>query len=161
MKKRILLLDVLPVMSGIGIRTAVLADQPALFAIHETLFRDDISRIWGWDDRSQLENFHKEWNEVETLVIHHDGQLAGYIQKAIYPDHFYVLNLAVVPAYQSRGIGAHALAMLREEAMAQGKELRLSVFKINPRALSFYLRHGFVVNEVTETSTKLRWPGHP
>ena len=95
MKKRILLLDVLPVMSGIGIRTAVLADQPALFAIHETLFRDDISRIWGWDDRSQLENFHKEWNEVETLVIHHDGQLAGYIQKAIYPDHFYVLNLAV------------------------------------------------------------------
>ena len=148
-------------MSGFRIRPAMLFDQPALFAIHETLFRDDISRIWGWDDRSQLENFHKEWNEVETLVIHQEGRLAGYIQKAIHPDHIYVLNLAVMPEHQSRGIGAHVLAMLQEEARAQGKELRLSVFKINPRALTFYLRHGFVVNEVTETSTKLHWPGHP
>ena len=145
-------------MSRIEIRTAAISDQPSLFAIHEALFRDQISRIWGWDDTWQLENFHREWDEVQTLTIHQDDRLAGYLQKRIYPDHIYLLNLAIMSGFQGRKVGGTVLALLQGEARQQEKELRLSVFKINERAFSFYLRHGFEVTEVTGTSSKLHWP---
>lgn len=145
-------------MSRMEIKSAEISDQPRLFAAHVELFRDQIERIWGWDDERQLANFHLEWDEVETLTIHRDGCLAGYIQKRIHPDHLYLLNLAILPGFQGRKIGSTVIALLQQEAQQQGKELRLSVFKINERAFSFYLRNGFEVTEVTETGSKLHWP---
>ena len=138
---------------------AAATDKAALFAIHELLFKEQISLIWGWDEAWQRANFDEEWERVETLAIHDGTGMAGYLQTERHPDHIYVLNLALLPASQEHGIGGGVIEILKEEARSLETSLRLSVFHINERALSFYLRHGFQIQESTDTGKKLVWPG--
>ncbi len=134
-------------------------DKAALFAIHELLFKDEITHVWGWDDAWQRANFDEEWERVETLAIHDGTGLAGYLQTERHPDHIYVLNLALLPGSQGCGIGSEIIGLLKEEARGLGISLRLSVFHINERALAFYLRHGFRIAESTDSGKKLVWQG--
>lgn len=133
-------------------------DKTALFAIHELLFKEQITQVWGWDDAWQRANFDEEWERVETLAIHDATGLAGYLQTERHPDHIYVLNLALLPGSQGCGIGGEVMGILKDEARKLGTSLRLSVFPTNERTLAFYLRHGFRVEESTATSRKLVWP---
>lgn len=132
-------------------------DKAALFAIHELLFKEEITRVWGWDDAWQRANFDEEWERVETLAIHDGTGLAGYLQTERHPKHIYVLNLALLPGSQCCGIGGEIIGLLKEEARGLGTSLRLSVFHINGRALAFYLRHGFRIVESTDSGKKLVW----
>jgi ribosomal protein S18 acetylase RimI-like enzyme len=144
-------------MTHLEFKAAVPEDQGRLFALHVTLFREQIEPIWGWDDSWQLENFLKEWNEVRTVTIHDEGRLAGCIQTREAPDHFYLLNLAIDLPFQSRGIGSEAMRQLQQEAAARAMAVRLSVFKSNDRVLGFYRRLGFRITEETETGFRLQW----
>ncbi|RYD36226.1 MAG: N-acetyltransferase [Verrucomicrobiaceae bacterium] len=146
-------------MARFRLEKAAASDKTALFAIHELLFKDQITKVWGWDGGWQRANFDEEWERVETLVIRDETGLAGYLQKERHPDHIYVLNLALLPGSQGNGIGGEVMGLLKEEARTLGKCLRLSVFHINERALAFYLRHGFHIRESTATGLKLVWPG--
>lgn len=139
-------------MARFRLEIAAATDKAALFAIHELLFREQITQIWGWDHARQRAAFEEEWNRVETWIIHDDGGLAGYLQKERHSDHIYVLNLALVPQSQGCGIGGDVIEILKTEAQMEGLSLRLSVFLINERALAFYLRHGFQVEETSSTS---------
>jgi ribosomal protein S18 acetylase RimI-like enzyme len=140
-------------MNKLGIRPATLEDQGVLFSLHEELFRDQIDQIWGWDDRWQLENFQREWHEVETLIIHEQGKFAGCMQTRDEPDHVYVMNLAIHPEFQNRGIGSEMIRWLQQRNMV----IRLSVFRTNERVLPWYCRCGFRVVEKTGTGFKLEW----
>jgi ribosomal protein S18 acetylase RimI-like enzyme len=128
-----------------------------VFAIHELLFKEQISSVWGWDDAWQRANFDEEWERVEMLAIHDETGLAGYLQTEPHPDHIHVLNLALLPVSQGRGIGSGVMEILKGEARKRGTCLRLSVFLTNERALAFYLRHGFRIQESTDKVIKLEW----
>ena len=55
----------------------------------------------------------------------------------------YLAELHLLPAWQGRGLGAQALAWLRQQAAGHG-ELRLRTFH-DSRAVAFYVREGFEV----------------
>lgn len=55
----------------------------------------------------------------------------------------YLAELHLLPAWQGRGLGAQALAWLRQQA-AGHSELRVRTFH-DSRALGFYIREGFSV----------------
>lgn len=145
------------ILPQLDIRTATDSDQDTLFSLHEELFREDIDRIWGWDDQWQSENFRNEWQEVDTATIYEADRLVGYIQTRDEQDHVYVLNLAIYPRYQNRGIGSEIIEQLK----SRNTTLRLGVFRTNDKALALYLRNGFRVTEETETGFKLQWEPNP
>jgi len=120
------------------LRPASLADQDALFALHVKLFRGHIEQIWGWDDDWQIDNFKKEWAEVQTEILSQDGELLGYIQTRQESDHIYVLNLAVYPRYQCLGLGSMAMEVLKQRAILEDLSIKLSVFRTNQRVIEFY-----------------------
>ena len=139
------------------LRPASLSDQEALFALHVDLFRRHIEQIWGWDDNWQLNNFRKEWAEVQTEIITQEGELLGYIQIRHEPDHLYVLNLALYPRFQSQGAGSMAMEVLKQRAKLEGLPIRLSIFRTNQRVIEFYMRLGFEIEVETETGLRMHW----
>ncbi len=140
-------------MTQLDIRAATDSDYEALFSMYEKLFRDHIEQIWGWDDQWQIENFRKEWREVETTKIYEADNLVGYMQTRNEQDHVYLLGLAIYPRYQNKGIGSAIIRQLK----SRNTPLRLNVFRTNEKALALYLRNGFGITEVTETGFKLQW----
>ena len=77
------------------------------------------------------------------------------------PDHCYLLGLGLIPGFQGRGIGRRVMECLQSESRQLRLPLRLSTFRINPRALGFYLSLGFRITATTDTSTKLEWLPDP
>jgi diamine N-acetyltransferase len=56
----------------------------------------------------------------------------------------YLELLAILPRFQSRGIGASALAWFEQEALLHGaRNLWVCASSFNARGLHFYERHGF------------------
>lgn len=143
------------------LRPAAEEDREPLFAMHGQLFRAMIEEIWGWDDGWQRENFAKEWAEVETSVIERGGQRLGYLQVRWREDpaEGYVLNFALLPEHQARGIGTRVMEGLQRRAQEARLPLRLSVFRTNPRALAFYQRLGFRIEETTDSGVRMGWCG--
>ncbi len=139
------------------LRPASPDDHDALFALHVELFRSHIEQIWGWDDDWQLNNFKKEWAEVRTEILSHDGERLGYIQTRQEPDHLYVLNLALYPRFQSLGFGSASREILKERARLEGLSIKLSVFRTNQRVIEFYKRLGFEIEAETETGLSMHW----
>lgn len=143
------------------LRPATLEDQAVLYALHVELFREHIDKIWGWDEEWQITNFQKEWEEVVTEVIHSGNLLLGYVQTRVESDHIYVLSLGLNSRYQNQGLGTAAMNLIKERAMSMILPIRLSVFKTNPRVISFYERLGFEIHERTETGCKMFWLARP
>lgn len=136
---------------------ASLSDRDTLFALHVELFRRHIEQIWGWDDDWQLANFKKEWAEVRTEILIHEGELLGYIQTRHETDHIYVLNLALYPRFQSRGVGSMAMELMKQRAKFEKLPIKLNVFRTNQRVIEFYKRLGFEVEMETETGLRMHW----
>jgi [ribosomal protein S18]-alanine N-acetyltransferase len=55
----------------------------------------------------------------------------------------YIVSIAVAPAFRSRGVGAALLDHVERAYTGRAHHLFLCVSSFNPRARSFYERHGF------------------
>lgn len=133
------------------------SDAEPIYLLYKELFQNHIEQIWGWDEGWQQENFVKEWEEARTWRIDSRGQLLGYLQLRNEAEFMYILSLGILPEFQGRRIGRVITRSLQQEAAGRGQALRLSVFRTNPRALSFYQGLGFRVTEETEAFHRLEW----
>ncbi|MDK9716960.1 MAG: ribosomal protein S18-alanine N-acetyltransferase [Trichlorobacter sp.] len=79
------------------------------------------------------------------VVAEFDGQVAGYLCLTVLLDEAEVLDVAVDPALQGRGIGAQLMQWACVEAVRQGAiVLRLEVRATSLPAIALYERFGFV-----------------
>ena len=141
------------------IREASADDYEPLFNLHAALFKAQIEQIWGWDEVWQRENFAEEWSCCRARVIESAGRPVGCVLTKQETDHLYLLSIGLIEGFQGKGIGGEIMKALQNEAFELSLPLRLSTFRINPRALAFYQRLGFKITGATETSDKLEW--HP
>jgi len=124
----------------------VLAMRPSL----EKIGRFDAERA----RQRLLGNFVTEY----TRLIKLDGLLAGFLvqrpqENDLLLDHFYLH-----PDFQKRGLGSAAIKLMLAEADAMGKIIHVGALR-DSDANRFYLRHGFVLREVTEFDNYyLRYP---
>lgn len=81
-----------------------------------------------------------------TIYLYEDNSLKGFIGL----NGSYIAGLFVESSYQSQGIGKALLDYSKE----RNEELLLHVYKKNEKAVKFYLREGFVIeNEQTDRNT--------
>ncbi|GAA4499474.1 GNAT family N-acetyltransferase/peptidase C39 family protein [Pseudaeromonas paramecii] len=121
------------------IRDAQLEDLPALLALEQTAFPGD--RL----SSRQFRRFIKSDNS-RTLVLQHDGQLAGYALVLFHHrTHLARLySLAIVPALRGQGLAGHLMEACEQEALARGYlTLRLEVREDNAGARALYRKRGY------------------
>lgn len=139
------------------VRPAANSEEADLFEIHRTVFRSHIEQIWDWDERWQRSNFATELASSTTSAIRIDALIVGYVQFRDEGNRIYVQNIALLPDFQSKGIGTRLIKELQAQAAARGVPLELGVFRSNAPARRFYERLGFERACDTETHTEMSW----
>ncbi|HHV28063.1 N-acetyltransferase [Acetivibrio mesophilus] len=97
----------------------------------------------------------KQMMPKATIFVYEEKSIKGFVGLS----GNYIAGIFVETNSQSKGIGKILLDYIKEK----NKELFLQVYKKNERAVSFYLREGFIIeNEqidinTNETELVMRW----
>jgi GNAT superfamily N-acetyltransferase len=147
--------------SHVVIRRAVDADAPVLAALAERIFIDTYLPSTRAEDVAAYvaQAFGPEKQAAEIadpavtyLLAEVDGEPAAYAflrsgaetPIGVGPGALEVARFYVRHAWHGRGLAARLMDAVVEEAARRGaRTLWLMVWQQNPRALAFYLKHGF------------------
>jgi ribosomal protein S18 acetylase RimI-like enzyme len=106
-----------------------------------------------WDDatksafiaqqfRAQHEHYTSNYVGATYDVVVVDGEDAGRLYVARWPDEIRMMDIALLPEYRGRGVGTPLIRALMREAADGGMKLSIHVEQ-NNRALGLYRRLGF------------------
>lgn len=140
-----------------GLTSAVAGphDEAFLYELYASVRQDEVA-AWGWPAaeqhafiRAQYECQRQSYSlyyphSVDKIVLWHDDRV-GRILTARVADDIALVDLAILPAYRSRGLGTKLIHELQEVARTGGLGLRLHVLLGSP-AQRLYTRLGFREN---------------
>lgn len=137
----------------VGLRAVTPDDREFLISVYASSRADELALV-AWDEaqknafiRQQFDAQQHEYSarfpDALYSVILFEGQPAGRIWIGRDEEQIRLLDIALLPEYQNRGIGAALLRDLCAEAARERKPLRHMVFKFNTAAMRFYERMGF------------------
>ena len=132
------------------LRPATDQDYALLWSIQSTAMRPHVEATWGWDDAQQLKFFNDRFDPRRFQIIRVDGADAGHLAVEVHGDHLWLSGIALLAAFQRRGIGEEVVRHVIEEADERRLPVRLQVLKVNP-ARRLYERLGFNVSGESET----------
>jgi len=96
-----------------------------------------------WQFDMQRREYDARFPDAEYCVIVVDSQPAGRIWVGTDNEQVRLLDIALLPEFQNRGVGTALLKRLMTHANNEGKALRHMVFVLNDNADRFYERLGF------------------
>ena len=136
------------------LRPATERDYGLLWEIQRTSIGPYVDATWGWDEGFQRRYFDEHFDHRKHQIILVDESDAGFLSFECRDDHLYLGNVALLPAYQGRGIGTEVVRYLIHRANETDLPIRLQVLKSNP-ARGFYERLGFKLSGETDTHFQL------
>lgn len=146
------------------VRPAGATDEPFLFALHGST-RDDLralglpeahlAALLDLQARAQHADYTRNYASEGHFVVELDGEPIGRIWVDRRPDELLVVDVALLPAHRSRGIGALLFRELFDEADEAGLRVRMTTQPANDGMLRFARRHGFTVGGGDATSVTL------
>ena len=110
----------------------------------------------GWDEAA-LQQFLEmqyrmrksaqamQYEAPEYWVIESDASRVGALITSRTPDELKLVDIAILPDYQGRGLGGTVISELQRQAMEAGVPIVLHVDLTNPRARTLYEKMGFRV----------------
>lgn len=123
---------------------------------------------WGWPE-AQCRQFaamqyqarcrhydaaHPDRNDFIILV---EGQAAGLLSVARRPAEMTIVDIAILPEFQGRGVGGGLVRELQLEAARSGKAVGLHVLAENRAAERLYQSLGFVLVADDGVYHRLEW----
>lgn len=120
-------------------------DKEEIYKLYRTVMKGYISKIWGWEETWQKNDFSTHYHAEEITKVLVNEQLVGYCQIEVKTKHIFLRMLVVIPEYQYKGIGKHLLNSLKDNGKKLSKNINLEVFKINTIANEFYKKHDFSI----------------
>jgi GNAT superfamily N-acetyltransferase len=92
--------------------------------------------------QAQQTYYLEQYDNATYSVIEADGQPAGRLYVARWPDDIRVMDIALLPAWRRRGIGTRLLQSIIDEGRVSGRKVSIHVEIFNP-ARHLYARLGF------------------
>jgi GNAT superfamily N-acetyltransferase len=128
-------------------------DDQFLLSIYASTRHDELAQAeWQegqkeaflrWQFDLQRKEYETRFPDADYRVIVIDGQRAGRIWIGADDEQIRLLDIALLPEFQNRGVGTALLERLKSEAQNARKALRHMVFVLNNDADRFYERLGF------------------
>ena len=127
-----------------SIRTATSSDSEKLLQIAECVFSSlEKKAYFNWPEhllRTELRNV------TSTLVSENEaGEILGFLCFRQMPDFYEISVLATDPSAQKTGVQTRLIQYLQDLAAKQRIDILLEVHHENERALSLYLKQGFLL----------------
>jgi ribosomal protein S18 acetylase RimI-like enzyme len=104
----------------------------------------------------QRDHYRKHYRHAEFLVIEHAGQPIGRLYLHPGAHEIRIMDITLLPAYRSQGIGTRLLDAMLAHAQARGAPVTLHVEPFNP-AQRLYRRLGFRLLEDRGIYHFLEW----
>lgn len=129
------------------------ADMEFLLALYGTTREDELRQVdWTPEQKAAFVHHqfwaqHRHWQENYTdtswdlLLV--DGEPAGRLYVARWPDEIRIVDIALAPAYRNGGLGTRLIRELFDEGDRSGRKVSIHVEIFNP-ARRLYERLGFV-----------------
>lgn len=143
----------LPGGGTVDLRPVAESDDDFLLTVYASTREDELAQTaWTVDQkrdflRWQLDLQRREYEtrfpDAEYRIIVVDQQPAGRIWVGADKEQIRLLDIALLPEFQNRGVGTILLRRLMDRADNEGKALRHMVFVLNNNADRFYERLGF------------------
>lgn len=135
----------------IELRAAADSDKEFARQVHHAAYKDVVVRQFGsWNESLQDSFFEETWGAGEFRIINFDSQDVGVFKVCDGGDHIEIVEIQLLPEYQSRGIGSRVLQIELALAKQSRTPVRLRVLKAN-RAQALYVRLGFKLIGTNET----------
>jgi GNAT superfamily N-acetyltransferase len=144
-------------MGSLTLRQADPTDSEFAYTVKRAAFRGYVEQVWGWDEAVQRGLHAQRFATQDYQVISEDGEDVGVAAWVAQPDCLKVNQLFILPGRQGRGVGRQVMLLVMAQARELGLPVRLQVLKVNPRALAFYERLGFVGTGETGTHDLMEW----
>jgi ribosomal protein S18 acetylase RimI-like enzyme len=142
-------------------------DDQFLLAIYTSTREDELSQAeWiegqkemfvRWQFDLQRREYDARFPDAAYHVILVDQRPAGRIWIGSDDEQIRLLDIALLPEFQNRGVGTTLLRQLMEYAGKTGKALRHMVFVLNNNGKRFYERLGFVTIEDLGAYQHMEW----
>jgi GNAT superfamily N-acetyltransferase len=150
------------------LRPAAEADYEELVRVYASTRAAELAQVTWWDDAQKLafcrsqygaqkEEYDARFPEAEYDVIELEGRTVGRVWVGRAEEEIRLLDIALLPEAQRRGLGAAIVGALIEEARASNRRLRHMVFMLNTDARRFYERLGFRVFEDLGGYLHMEW----
>lgn len=151
----------------IGLRPVAPVDDEFLLGIYASTREEELAQAeWAegqkeqflrWQFDLQRREYDVRFPDAAYDIILFDGRPAGRMWVGADAGQIRLLDIALLPEFQNRGIGTLLLRDLIEHARREGKPLRHMVFTLNNDAQRFYERLGFVVIEDFGAYKHMEW----
>src|SRR5262245_18838425 len=118
---------------SLSLRPACVEDEPFLYALYASTRAAELA-AWGWNEtqqklfldlqfRGQQQHYAAYPNTMHWIV---EAQLEpiGRLLVAHLSDELRLVDVALLPDFRQRGIGANLVQQLQAEAQEQGKAVR-------------------------------------
>lgn len=139
-------------------RPATEADHSFIHRIHRLAYRDMIERQFGyWDEPRQSGLLDCDLATDNYEMVLWEGRPCGFFSYSTDSGRLHLINLAIHPQYQGRGVGGRVLELLKERAQLKNQPLSLGAYKTNSGARRFYEKHGFKKTGETTVHILYRW----
>jgi ribosomal protein S18 acetylase RimI-like enzyme len=134
------------------LRPAAPDDEPFLLKVYAGTRLDELAPL-AWTDEqkaafiahqfaAQTSHYAEHYKGMTIDIIEVDGQPAGRLLVARWPEEIRIVDISLLPEYRGAGTGTSLLRELIDEATAAGKRLSIHV-EIQNRAMRLYERLGF------------------
>jgi ribosomal protein S18 acetylase RimI-like enzyme len=150
----------------ITLRPATDADREHLLAVYGAARAEELDQVeWPPGAReaflemqfaAQDHEYRRANPEGSFDVIEIDSCPAGRLYVDRRPGDLRIVDIALLPAYRGRGIGADLIAGLQQEAAAEGRIVSIHVEVHNPAA-QLYERLGFAVAADLGVYRRMEW----
>lgn len=157
----------LPRGGKVELRRVTVADDQFLLSVYASTREKELSQAeWAegqkdmflrWQFDLQRREYDTRFPDADYHVILVDGHPAGRIWVGSDDTQIRLLDIALLPEFQNRGVGAALLRRLMDQAAIVRKVLRHMVFVMNDDAHRFYERLGFTIIEDLGAYKHMEW----
>lgn len=153
-------------MTEIALRPETAGDEALSCAIYGSTRAEELTRVPWTDEQktafvvmqfeAQRSYYREVYPDAAFDIVLVDGEEAGRLYVARLPGEIRVVDIALLPAYRGRGVGATLLGGIFDEARATGRKVVIHVEFENP-ARTLYDRLGFVAVEEVGVYIRMEW----
>lgn|SRR6185437_2779913 len=159
----------LPGGGTVELRPVSESDNEFLLFVYESTRAEELAQVeWQegqkemfvrWQFDLQRREYYTRFPDAEYHVVVIDGQPAGRVWVGADNEQIRLLDIALLPEFQNRGVGTVLLKRLMARSEKEGKALRHMVFVLNNNADRFYERLGFKKIDDFGAYKHMEWRG--
>ncbi|MDN3648560.1 GNAT family N-acetyltransferase [Reinekea marina] len=102
-----------------------------------------VDEVFGWDDAFQKQRMMDDYKPHWFYWLEFEKEEIGYLCFKRYDQAIHIHLLILKPQWQNRGYGRKVMEFIHSMARLEQRDITLSSFKINTKAVSLYRSLGY------------------